>query len=77
MGVATMRRGRHGRMLLMVSSMTAHITIDVSVDDQEIRGQISCGAGESRQFSGWLALISALDDLLTRPPADDGDGSGH
>ena len=31
------------------------------------------GMGESRQFSGWLALISSLDDLLTKPPADNSD----
>lgn len=56
-----------------MNGTTAHITIDASIDSGEIRGRISAGAGESRQFSGWLALIGALDDLLTRPAADDSD----
>lgn len=68
-----MRSGPPVSMLSVVTSTRTHITIDASVDASEIRGQISCETGETRQFTGWLALISALDDLLTRPAADHND----
>jgi hypothetical protein len=52
-------------MLSDVSAKTVHITIDASIDGGEIRGQIRNGVRPARQFHGWLALISALDGLLS------------
>jgi hypothetical protein len=60
-----MHRGRPRRMLSLVSNSTVHIAIEAHVDDDEIRGQISSDAGPPGSFSGWLALISALDGLLS------------
>jgi hypothetical protein len=60
-----MRRGRPRRMLSLVSNSTVHIAIEAHVDDDEIRGQISSDAGPPGSFSGWLALICALDALLS------------
>jgi hypothetical protein len=44
-----------------------NIEIEVTVDDDEISGQVSDGAHAGRPFSGWVGLIAALDELLGRP----------
>lgn len=45
-----------------------HITIDVTVDEDHLRGHIGDGVGQSTAFSGWLELLAHLDDLLGADP---------
>lgn len=47
-----------------VSDELLHIAIDVSVAEDQIQGHVSEGAGQPRQFHGWLGLIGELDVLL-------------
>jgi len=51
-------------MLVPVSDRRVHIAIDANVAEDQIHGNVSDGAGEPRQFSGWLALIGELDGML-------------
>jgi hypothetical protein len=44
-----------------------NIEMAVTVDDDEISGQVSDGADPGRPFSGWVGLIAVLDELLGRP----------
>jgi hypothetical protein len=48
----------------LVRDELLHIAIDVRVADDQIQGHVSEGAGQPRQFHGWLGLIGELDGLL-------------
>jgi hypothetical protein len=58
-------------MLLEVSAQSLHIAIDVAVTGEHVCGHVSDGVGQPKPFSGWLALIVALDEILAPPPACD------
>jgi len=67
-------RGAGGvRMLVPVSDQPLHITIDVSVAEDQIQGHISEGEAQPRRFSGWLGLIGELDGMLGSRRLDDPD----
>ena len=42
----------------------AQITLDLEVTDDFLSGQARNGSGPGRQFSGWLGLMAAIDELL-------------
>jgi hypothetical protein len=69
-----MRRCRRDRMLFAVTAKTVHITIDASIEGDELRGQVADGLGRETHFSGWLALITALDRLLSATERVDDQG---
>jgi hypothetical protein len=55
-----------------VSDRRLHIAIDVSLAEDQIRGEVGDGVRQPRPFSGWLGLIGELDGLLgsiTEPTA--------
>jgi hypothetical protein len=47
-----------------VTAHAAHLEIDVRFDDDGIRGEVCLGTGPPQPFSGWLGLISTLDELI-------------
>lgn len=66
-----MRSGRPGVDDCFVSPTSLHLTIDVSVDGDEISGHASDGPGPPTQFSGWLGLMGVLDVMLAATPSVD------
>jgi hypothetical protein len=66
-----MRSRRSHRILSSVSAHSLHIAIDVTVRGEELCGHVSDGVAQPKQFSGWLGLIAALDELLAHPTASD------
>lgn len=43
---------------------TLHIGLDLRVNGDEVEGLATpAGGGESREFSGWVGLLAALDAL--------------
>ena len=47
-----------------MSAETRHITIDLCIDGDEIRGLAGDGIDQPRAFQGWLGLLLALDGLV-------------
>jgi hypothetical protein len=43
---------------------TTTISLELQLDHDWLGGRASNGAGESREFSGWLGLLAAIDALL-------------
>jgi hypothetical protein len=41
-----------------------HIDLDVRVHGDEVRGRASTAGRPDRDFTGWLGLIAALDELV-------------
>jgi hypothetical protein len=40
------------------------ITLDLRVDEESITGRATDGAGQAREFSGRLGLITAIESLM-------------
>lgn len=40
------------------------IQLELRTDEDAIAGRLTADNGESREFSGWLGLIAALDALV-------------
>jgi hypothetical protein len=57
-------------MLSRVTDQVLHIAIDVSRDEDEIRGHVDDGVRAPKPFAGWLGLIGALDRMLGSPGQD-------
>jgi hypothetical protein len=47
-----------------VSAQTVQITIDLTAIGDSIVGQLSAGGRAPRQFTGWLQLISGLQEAV-------------
>jgi hypothetical protein len=62
-------------ILFDVAAQNFHLALDVVVTDDQIRGEVCDGVGQSKPFSGWLGLIAALDGLLGTANATDHDES--
>ena len=41
-----------------------HIAIDVTLAEDQIRGQVRDGVRQPTPFCGWLGLIGRLDEML-------------
>lgn len=65
-----MQRGRATDAAGDVTAQTAHIEIDLRLDEDGIRGEACRDAGPPQLFSGWLGLISAIDGLLDQDGDD-------
>lgn len=46
------------------------ITLELTVDGDEVGGRASAAGGEERPFHGWLGLMGTIDALVAgaRPP---------
>lgn len=51
----------------MVGTGTLRVTIDVEAEREPIEGRVAVPGEDGRQFTGWLELMSALQDLLHTP----------
>jgi hypothetical protein len=51
-----------------MENRTVTITLQVEVHGDEVNGRASDGAAATRDFSGWLGLVGAIDALLGFPP---------
>jgi len=40
-----------------------HVDLELDVNAEPIRGAVRVGSAPAREFSGWIALISALESL--------------
>jgi hypothetical protein len=47
-----------------MNNQVLHIAIDVSFTDDQIQGQVGDGVGAPTAFTGWIGLISQLDEML-------------
>lgn len=47
---------------------TTTISLELQLDQNSLSGRASNGAGASREFSGWLGLLAAIDALLPDGP---------
>ncbi|TWP37405.1 hypothetical protein [Leekyejoonella antrihumi] len=59
-----------------MSDQLLHITIDVTLAEDQIHGLVGDGVAQPTPFRGWLALIGQLDEMLgsvPRPVAATGD----
>lgn len=43
---------------------TLKVTIDVTEGPEPINGRVTAADGDPRQFTGWLGLMSVLQDVL-------------
>jgi hypothetical protein len=48
------------------------VTLDLELEDGTLKGTVRNGSGPTREFSGWLGLVGAIDALLpaTFAPSD-------
>lgn len=53
--------------LRAVGTGTLRVTIDVEAEREPINGRVAAVDGDGRQFTGWLELMSALQDILHAP----------
>jgi hypothetical protein len=44
---------------------TTTIRLELRLEEGSLSGSASNGAGPSREFSGWLGLLAAIDALLS------------
>ncbi len=44
----------------------AVVTVELSVDGEQIAGRVRSGDGPERPFSGWLQLLSAFQEVAGR-----------
>ena len=66
-----MRRRRATDAAGDVTAQTAHIELDLRLDEDGLRGEACRDAGPPQVFSGWLGLISAIDGLLDEDTGED------
>ncbi len=52
---------------------TVHLRIDAEVGDESLTGRVTAEAGQARQFSGWISLLAALEQLIGAAPDGVGD----
>jgi hypothetical protein len=45
----------------------AHLTLDIELDSEPITGSLIDAGGSTRQFSGWIELVSLLQVAGTTP----------
>jgi hypothetical protein len=65
------------RKIIRMGCRRVGLTIDVEIDDEEpIRGSIRRADEPSREFSGWLGLLTSLDHLLDGPGSNRPDSNG-
>lgn len=57
------------RKLAAMTTRSVQIDLRVEIDGVDVRGVADDGSGTPRHFHGWLALISALDALLSDQPS--------
>ena len=55
------------------------LTVQLELDADSFSGRADDDRGAGREFSGWLGLIAALDELIERAPGrrDEQDGGPH
>ena len=64
------------RKIIRMGCRRVGLTIDVEIDDEEpIRGSIRRADEPSREFSGWLGLLTSLDHLLDGPGSNPPDSN--
>jgi hypothetical protein len=44
---------------------TAAISLDLTVNGDSLAGRATDEAGTSREFSGWLGLVSVIEELIS------------
>lgn len=49
--------------------ITLTLTVRLQLDDEAFTGRADDDLGGGRDFSGWLGLIAALDELIDTAPA--------
>jgi hypothetical protein len=49
---------------------TLTLTIDLEAEPEPFNGLVTPAHGDPRQFTGWLGLMSVLEDLLQRRGED-------
>jgi hypothetical protein len=48
---------------------TLTLTVQLQLDDDTFTGRAGDDLGADREFSGWLGLIAAIDELIDTAPA--------
>lgn len=59
-----------------MTDRTVHIDLELALHDDEVTGRAWSDGSPSREFTGWLGLISVLDALLAPAEATDGEPAG-
>lgn len=57
-------------MITPVPQDSVRILLEIDVADQSITGRAGEVHGASREFAGWLGLLSTLEALLDDPESD-------
>ena len=55
---------------------SVEVTLQISLDGELPVGYAVDARGATREFAGWLGLVTAVEDLLTGRPARTGNGEG-
>lgn len=53
------------------------LTVQLQLDADSFSGRADDDLGAGREFSGWLGLIAALDELIVSAPGRRGHGGPH
>lgn len=53
------------------------LTVQLQLDADSFSGRADDDLGTGREFSGWLGLIAALDELIVGAPERRGHGGPH
>jgi hypothetical protein len=48
---------------MRVDPVYAHVHLEIDVDSDPITGTVCATEGDSRPFSGWIELVSAIEEV--------------
>lgn len=57
--------------------LTLTLTVQLQLDEDAFTGRALDDLGADREFSGWLGLIAAIDELIDTAPARSRDERDH
>jgi len=55
----------------MDDDRTIHIALELDLHGDEVRGRALSDGRPPREFTGWLGLIAALDEMVAAPVEPD------
>jgi hypothetical protein len=64
-----MRTVNEGAMVLVVDAKRKRLTVELESDTEPIAGEIAEPGGKAHAFTGYMDLISTLEQLRLTPPA--------